>query len=403
MIFGYSKIMKIVIIIYFLFLINTAFSNNEYYKSQVEKDAKKGLKNSQLELSKIFLSEKKIIQSFVWAEIAKKNGHVSTDKVLIELENQMSNTDYNYASTLAEQCLKTNYENCTELFGEYKSRFEAINMFLKENQYSVDMMVGIQDKEKLVELKEKADNGNTRSQLEYGMLYLQDTLYFKKNIKRAIKYIKKASDSGYDLATFFLASIYADTKLSEHNIEKAISLYKKAAKNNEILSQEALANHYEKNNFLDKAKDYYKSCADNTKSKDLKLQPLILQSKNNCRVAYAYWLLDSNNKEEAINYFRLAAKDADAQAQVQIAFQLCDAFAKNSFCSEEGFNWHIKAANNGMWFSQYYLGTMLCQGKYTKQNHLKGISYLEQAFIKSNQDKRVDDMLIACRKDYKNQ
>tara|TARA_A100001015_G_scaffold299297_1_gene383174 strand:+ start:227 stop:1414 length:1188 start_codon:yes stop_codon:yes gene_type:complete len=395
--------MKLVIIFYFLFSINTAFSNNEYYKSQVEKDAKKGLKNSQLELSKIFLSEKKIIQSFVWAEIAKKNGHASTDKVLIELEKQMSNTDYNYASTLAEQCLKTNYENCTELFGEYKSRFEAINMFLEENQFSVDMMVGVQDREKLVELKEKADNGDIRSQVQYGMLHLQDTPYFKKNVKKAIKYIKKASDSGYDLGTFFLASIYADTKSSEYNIEKAILLYHKAATNDEILSQEALANYYKKNNFLDKAKDFYKRCADNTKSKDIKLQPLILESKNNCRVEYAYWLLDSNKKEEAINYFRRAAKDDDKQAQAQLGYELCVPFDKNSFCSEEGFNWLVKAANNGMWPSQYYLGAMLCRGKYTKQNHLKGISYLEQALKNSNQDKRIEEQLIECRRDLKNQ
>lgn len=86
----------------------------------------------------------------------------------------------------------------------------------------------------------KADAGDVNSQFELGISYFYGTKDIPENKKLAIKYLTLASDNGNMEATFNLGRIYE----KEGDFDKAIFFYERGVENNNLASQDNLANMY---------------------------------------------------------------------------------------------------------------------------------------------------------------
>ena len=94
-------------------------------------------------------------------------------------------------------------------------------------QQSLELFEKKENSQGLELLTRAAENGNPKAQYDLGGLYQTGRRGVKSNVKKAIQWYKKASDQGYDNATYDLATIYFWGRGVAQDSKKAINLYTK--------------------------------------------------------------------------------------------------------------------------------------------------------------------------------
>lgn len=92
---------------------------------------------------------------------------------------------------------------------------------------------------KILELYEKAKNGDMDAQNEIGTVY-SIGIGVEKNDSEALKWFKKSAERGFAAAQYNLGLMYMDGIGIEQNDEEAIKWYKKAAEQGDVNAQNNL-------------------------------------------------------------------------------------------------------------------------------------------------------------------
>jgi TPR repeat protein len=105
-------------------------------------------------------------------------------------------------------------------------------------------------------------------------------------------------------------------------------------------------------------------------------------SQLNLGAAYDNAISTERNVDEAIKWYRMAAKQGLAEAQFNLAHILVDEDISATAAAE----WMAKAAAQGMPDAQYLMGVIYSEGLGVEQDDAKAIEWLNKAVAQGQQD-----------------
>ena len=217
-----------------------------------------------------------------------------------------------------------------------------------------------------------SETGDFRSQYYTGYLYLYG-LGVTKDEKKALEYIQKSADQGYDKAQVLLGHLYDEGRIIPQDKEKAVELFTAAADKNNVYALLNLGTAYFKGDGVEK---------DNEKA--IEFLGRVSMDEYPFAGSYlgdAYLESDSPDKvEKAELVYKKSARFGDNES----FYKLGKLYEENGNL-EKAIRYYEYAASNGNLEAQYKVGTMYVEGKGVDKDLSQGHAWLEIAAIQHHE------------------
>ena len=278
--------------------------------------------------------------------------------------------------------------------------------------------------EKIKELKELAEKGDSNSQYSLGLAYAigdgvrknyKNAIYWtqksaeqgnadaqynlgiahhngdgvKKSLSTAIRWWLKAGEQGHMNAQNDLGIAYAHGYGIEKNIKEAIEWWLKAGEQGHAEAQYNLGITYV--NGYGVTKDYTKALYWIIKSAE---QEYAI-AQYHLGVAYANGDGVEKNSKKAAEWWLKAAEQGDADAQLNLGIAYCDGEGvKQDY--KKAFDWWLKATEQKDSSAQYNVGAAYYYGEGVKQDYKKAIEWWLKAAEQGATDAQVSLGITYC-------
>ncbi|MDR1382908.1 MAG: hypothetical protein LBJ67_03530 [Planctomycetaceae bacterium] len=222
--------------------------------------------------------------------------------------------------------------------------------------------------EDFLQMKEKAENGDTDAQAALGLYYSH-----KKDFDNTFKWFRKATENGNAKSLLGLAGCYLYGLGVTQDQTEGIKLLLKAAESGSPEAQFVLATFYFNGTIVSKdqveAAKWLRKAAENGLSQ--------------AQLLLGTGLLDgtfsTKDTAEAVKWLQKAANQNDSVAQLLLAkyyLQRRDVTKNNE---EKGMKLLLKSAEQGNLDAQHILGVNYIVGQYIEENFEEGIKWLKKA------------------------
>ncbi len=191
----------------------------------------------------------------------------------------------------------------------------------------------------LERLKQKAEQGDARSQFDLGVCYHNGS-GVSQSTEEAVKWIRKSAEQGFADAQYAMAECYVNGDGVAQNPTKAARWYRKAAEQGYADAQHNLGvcyqNGYGVTTDNTEAAKWYRKAAEQGN----------VNAQYNLGICYSFGLGVTQSPEEAFKWWRKAADQGFAAAQYNVGLCYGNGIgvAKDV---DEAMNWFRKAARQG--------------------------------------------------------
>ena len=226
---------------------------------------------------------------------------------------------------------------------------------------------------KLVEtINAAAEKGNPVKQCALGSIYFSSKLGVAQDYAKAVYWLRKAAEQGYDEAQHNLGVCYYNGEGVAKDYTESAKWFRKAAEQTYAPAQNNLGVCYARGEGL--AKDAAKAVEWWRKS----AVHGYAASQYNLGVCYADGEGVAMDAGEAVKWFRKAGDQGYAKAQHRLGFCYHDGLgvAKDYF---ESAKWYRKAAEHGDAVAQYNLGVYYDNGAVPAKDHAEAVKWYRKA------------------------
>lgn len=314
------------------------------------------------------------------------------------------------------------YENAYFEFEEMLKSYEDDNVLYRLGQMNYEGLgVKINIEEACKYLEKSFELKNENAALLLARIYIE--IGDEEKTEKAISMLTELSNAGNNRANYSLGRIYATKECSKYDLEKAIQYYELANKEDNEHAQYGLGKIYadKKSKYFDedKAVKYFKMSADHNnsyaqyalgkiyadpESKYYNMEKafnFLEQSTENGNEHAAYFLgrIHANNNsnyfdiEKAIKYLEQASNCNHINAILKLANIYENEESKSHFNKELSNNYYEKAfhileekvSSQSKNYDDYTsIAKLYIEGKGTKQDIEKGLSYLQEGCDNNN-------------------
>lgn len=262
--------------------------------------------------------------------------------------------------------------------------------------------------------RKSSEQCNVCGQYELGHCY-EDGLGVDQDYSEAVKWYRKAAEQGYAAAQFSLGvCCYKGQGVSQDHAEaakwfrkaadqgdadsqrnlgvcyyngqgvpqdhaEAVKWYRRAAEQNQAEAQYNLAECYYNGNGV--PKDHAETLKWSLKAAE--------QGHSEAAVLLGQCYGEQTNVEEAVRWYRQAAKRGEAEIQDEVAFEF---FYGRGIPKDqaEGFKWYLKAAERGLARAQSSVGQCYDRGKGVPQDYTEAVKWYRKAAEQGDESAQYD-------------